>query len=193
MGEKISNVQKNILNYVTESIHQRGYPPTIREIGKHFHIPSPSSVAYHLKILEARGYLKRKSAVSRGLQILEDPNRLPIIGAVAAGTGVIAREDIEGYLSLDADMVRQANYLLRVQGDSMVDAGILEGDLVQVRRQDWADDGGIVIALVEDEGVVKRLKRRQRGWQLESANNNYGPITDEFKVIGAVVGLIRRY
>ena len=193
MGEKISTTQKKILDFVTESIHQRGYPPTIREIGKHFHIPSPSSVAYHLKVLETRGYLKRKGAVSRGIQVLEDPNRLPIIGTVAAGTGVIAREDIEGYLSLDADMVRQANYLLRVQGDSMIDAGIFEGDLVQVRRQDWADDGGIVVALVEDEGVVKRLKRRRGSWQLESANSRYRPITDEFKVLGAVVGLIRRY
>lgn len=165
----------------------------MREIGHHLRIPSPSTVSYHLKVLESKGRLKRKGLVSRGIQLTEDPNRLPILGRVAAGSGVIASEDIEGYLSLDTDMVRQASYLLRVSGDSMVDAGILEGDLVQIRRQDWADDGGIVIALVEEEGVVKRLKRRRSGWQLESANEKYSPITDQFQVIGAVVGLIRRY
>ena len=193
MGEKISPLQQQILEFVAESIREKGSPPTMREIGRRFAIPSPSTVAYHLKILESKGHIERRDAVSRGIRLVEDPNRLPIIGRVAAGSGVIAQEDIEGYLSLDVDMTRQANYLLRVQGDSMIDAGILAGDLLQIRRQDWADDGGIVVALVEDEGVVKRLKRRSSGWQLESANPRYHPITDEFRVLGTVVGLIRRY
>jgi repressor LexA len=201
MPEKISPIQQKILDFVTSSIRERGYPPTMREIGKHFGIPSPSSVAYHLKVLETRGYLEKKGSVSRGIKIKPDPLRppaaeafrLPILGRVGAGNGIIADEDIEGYLSLDEDTARQANYLLRVRGDSMTGAGILEGDLVQIRRQDWADDGGIVIAVVEDEGVVKRLRRRRTGWQLESENPIYPPITNEFKVIGTVVGLIRRY
>jgi repressor LexA len=201
MRDKISQIQQRILDFVTASIRERGYPPTMREIGKQFEIPSPSSVAYHLKVLETRGYLEKKSAVSRGIKIKEDPAhppeteafRLPILGRVGAGSGIIAEEDIEGYLSLDEDTARQASYLLRVRGDSMEGAGILEGDLVQIRRQDWADDGGIVIAVVEEEGVVKRLKRRRAGWQLESENPTYPPITNEFKVIGTVVGLIRRY
>ncbi|MFH2204566.1 MAG: transcriptional repressor LexA [Elusimicrobiota bacterium] len=193
MGEKISALQQKIHDFVAESIQQRGLPPTMREIGRRLNIPSPSTVAYHLKILEAKGYLKRKGSVSRGIQLAEDPNRLPIIGRVGAGSGIIAQEDIEGYLSLDADMTRQANYLLRVRGDSMTNAGILEGDLLQVRRQDWADDGGIVVAMVEEEGVVKRLARSREGWRLESANPRYSPITQEFQVIGTVVGLIRRY
>lgn len=193
MNEKISPIQTKILEYLTRSIQERGYPPTMREIGRQFHIPSPSSVSYHLKILETKGYLEKKEAVSRGIRIVEDPNKLPILGRVGAGSGIIAQEDIEGYLSLDADMTRQANYLLRIRGDSMTQAGILEGDLVQVRRQDWADDGGIVVAMVEEEGVVKRLKRYRTGWRLESANSKYPPITDEFRVIGTVVGLIRRY
>jgi len=107
MGEKISAIQQKILDFITESIKQQGLPPTMREIGSRLRIPSASTVAYHLKVLEAKGHLKRQSSVSRGIQLAEDPNRLPIIGRVGAGTGIIASEDIEGYLSLDADMSRQ--------------------------------------------------------------------------------------
>lgn len=193
MGEVLTEMQKKVLAFVQESIRERGYPPSLREIGAKLGIAAPSSAAYHLKILEAKGLLERTSSVSRGLRPVEHPFRLPILGRVGAGGGMIAQEDVEGYLSLDADMARQAHYLLRVRGESMEGAGILEGDLVQVRRQDWGDDGQIVVAVVEEEGVVKRLTRRGPKWRLESAHPGYAPIQESFKVLGAVVGLIRRY
>lgn len=190
---EITPTQRKVLDFVRESLRARGYPPTLREIGARLDITAPSSAAYHLKVLAAKGYLKRAAAVSRGLAPLEQPGRLPILGRVGAGGGMIAQEDVEGYLSLDEDAARQANYLLRVRGESMRDAGILEGDLVLVRRQDWADDGRLVVALVGEEGVVKRLRRRRAQWFLESAHPAYPPIVEEFRVLGAVVGLTRRY
>ena len=195
MTDAITALQKRILAFITESVRKEGYPPTIREIGRRLRITAPSSVAYHLKILEARGLLKRAGSISRGLSLPENPFQLPILGRVGAGGGIIAQEDAEGTLRLDEDIAQKADFLLRVRGDSMDRAGILEDDLVQVRRQTSADDGDLVIALVvdEEEGVVKRLKRRGGGWSLESANPAYPPIRKSFTIVGKVTGLIRRY
>ena len=191
MSKEITELQGRIRDFIESSIEEKGYPPSIREIGRRLRITSPSSVAYHLRVLEAAGLLKREGAISRGMT-LPAPMGLPILGRVAAGSGVIAAEDAEGHVHLDKDLRRGADYILRVKGDSMTGAGIMEGDLVQVRRQDDAKDGEIVVALVGEEGVVKRLRRRPRP-ALESENPAYAPITEDFSVVGKVVGLLRSY
>ncbi|MBI2362405.1 MAG: transcriptional repressor LexA [Elusimicrobia bacterium] len=191
--KEVTELQRRILDFIAECVEEKGFPPSIREIGRRLRITSPSSVAYHLRVLEAAGLLKRTDAISRGMTLASSPNELPILGAVAAGSGVIAAEDVEGHVSLDRDARRGADYLLRVKGDSMVGAGILEGDLVQVRRQDDARDGEIVVALVGEEGVVKRLRRKGAQASLESENPAYAPIPAPFQVAGKVVGLLRRY
>lgn len=184
--------QQKILAFIAERLQERGAPPTLREIGARFKIASTSSVSYHLGALERAGVLKRRQATSRGLGVLHDPLRLPILGRVSAGAGSLAQQDIEGYVTFKSFKLG-SDYLLRVRGDSMIEAGIMEGDLVQVRRQMTADDGDIVVALIEDEAVVKRLKRRGGGYALESANPRYAPITLGFQVIGKVLGLLRQY
>jgi len=190
-----TKLQQKVLEMITACIENRGFPPTLREIGKHCGISSTGSVSFHLKVLEAKGLLKRPPSLSRGLEVLEHPFRLPILGRVGAGSGIIAEEDVEGRRSLDSSSVHGARYLLRVRGESMTGRGILEGDLVQVRPQKTAQDGELVIALVSgsEEGVVKTFRRRGGLVALESAHLGYPPITEEFEVIGKVVGLVRDY
>ena len=193
-AKPLTPLQSRILAFIGEAVEAQGFPPSIREIGRRLRITSPSSVAYHLRVLEAHGLLKREGAISRGMALATNPASLPILGRVAAGSGVIASEDVEGHVTLDKDARRGADYILRVRGDSMTGAGILDGDLVQVRRQDDAVDGDIVVAVVEgEEGVVKRLRRRHGSAALESENPAYQPITSSFRVAGKVVGLLRRY
>ena len=193
-AKPLTPLQSRILSFIGEAVESQGFPPSIREIGRRLRITSPSSVAYHLRVLEAHGLLKREGAISRGMALATNPASLPILGRVAAGSGVIASEDVEGHVTLDKDARRGADYILRVRGDSMTGAGILDGDLVQVRRQDDALDGDIVVAVVEgEEGVVKRLRKRSGSAALESENPAYQPITDAFQVAGKVVGLLRRY
>lgn len=186
-------LQQRILDYITECLEKRGLPPTLREIGARCGVTSTGSVSYHLRELESQGLLKRDARSSRAIHPAEAPGTLPIVGRVGAGGSVLAEEDVEGTLAVGKDVAHGADFLLRVRGVSMTDAGILEGDLVEVRRQAEARDGELVVALVEDAAVVKRLKRLGPGWQLESAREGYRPITEAFQVIGKVVGLIRRY
>lgn len=189
-----TSLQRRILDYIAECVEDRGLPPTLREIGAKCGISSTGSVSYHLRLLESRGLLKRHERSSRSTLPLESPFRLPIIGRVGAGSAVIAQEDVEGELAVGKDIARGADFLLRVRGESMRDAGIYEGDLVQVRKQDDGREGELVVALVGETGFVKKLRRRPGGgWQLESAHPDFAPITEEFRVIGKVVGLLRRY
>lgn len=192
MDKPVTPVQKKILEFVAESIRENGYPPTVREIGEKNGISSPGSVGYHLKILEAKGLLKRIGSISRGLAPAENPFTLPILGRVGAGSGHLAMEEVEGHFSF-RNFTLGSDYLLRVKGDSMTGAGIMDGDLVQVRRQPTAREGEIVVALVGEEGVVKRLARRGQAYSLESANPRYRPIIADFQVIGKVMGLVRQY
>ncbi|PCI36926.1 MAG: repressor LexA [Elusimicrobia bacterium] len=197
MSTELTPLQQRVLDFITECIQDRGVPPTVREIGKRCKINAPSSVAYHIKQIEAKGFLKHEDAISRGLSLPEgsDPARLPILGRVGAGNGIIAQEDIEGHLRVDPESAKRGDFVLRVRGDSMTGVGILEGDFIQVRPAETARDGQLVIGVTEEdaEGVVKRLKKRGSSWQLESENPNYSPITKEFRVVGLVIGLIRNY
>ena len=197
MSTELTPVQRRILAFISECILERGAPPTIREIGKRCGIGAPSSVSYHIKVLESKGLLKHEDSISRGLSLPEDadPARLPVLGRVGAGRGIIAAEDVEGHLRVDPDSAKRGDFILRVRGDSMTGAGILEGDMIQVRPRETAQDGRLVVAVTAEdaEGVVKRLRKRGSSWQLDSENPNYAPITAEFRVVGLVVGLIRGY
>jgi repressor LexA len=193
MKTDLTSKQKLILDYVMSSFQERGLYPTLREIGRRFGV-SVGTAQDQIAALHAKGFIKREPGMARGFT-LPGPLpglQIPILGRVGAGSGVLAQEDIEGYFGFK-DFTLGADFLLRVKGDSMVGAGILEGDLVQVRRQPVADDGDVVVALVEDEGVVKRLRKCGRAYQLESANPRYSPITIAFQIIGKVMGLVRRY
>ncbi len=194
---------REILAFIHTFKEERGYPPTIREIGKAFGISSTNGVRYYLNVLEKAGHLKRSGKISRGIEGVGDafasrarPSAIPILGRVAAGQPILAEESFEG--SLDASRMfgdPKGLFALRVRGDSMVDAGILEGDYVIVSQQDRANAGEIVVALLNDEATVKRYQPRKGTIELVAANAKYAPIvvTPEvsFRIIGIVRGVIR--
>ncbi|MBI3548283.1 MAG: repressor LexA [Elusimicrobia bacterium] len=189
---EITPLQEEILRFASGFVSEHGYPPTLSEIGKACGIANSSSVDYHLRVLTAQGKIRRADRRHRGIELTQDPSELPILGRVGAGSGMIAQDAVEGTLNYKS-FVLGTDFLLRVKGDSMIEEGIMEGDLVQVRRQPTANDGDIVVALVGEEGVVKRLRRFGRAFQLESANPRYSPITVDFQVVGKVIGLVRQY
>ena len=193
MPIELTPKQQRILDFVVSCFQDHGFYPTLREIGRRFSV-SVGTAQDQLQALEAKGYIKREAGLARGFALTGAvPGlQIPILGRVGAGAGILAMEDIEGHLGFK-DFVLGTDFLLRVKGDSMTGSGILEGDLVQVRRQPTAQDGDVVVALVEEEGVVKRLKKSGRAYQLESSNPRYPPITMAFQVIGKVIGLVRRY
>jgi repressor LexA len=193
MADTITALQKSILGFIAECLQERGYPPTLRDIGRRFGIPSTGSVAYHLKALEARGLLKRPRGISRGLGTVESPFRLPILKRVDAGGYVLAQDDVEGYLAVDPHSARGAHFFLRVPDDGLDATGILEGDLVQVRRQKKAEAGEVVLALVRGQAVVRRLRRRGDHFYLESEHAEFPTVFKDFEVIGKIVGLTRSY
>lgn len=184
--------QTEVLKAVERHIEENGFPPSQRELAAGLGISASRAIEKHLAVLERKGYLRRGKG-ARALSLPDTPGQsVPILGRVGAGSGILAQETIEGHVRFK-DFLLGTDFLLRVKGDSMIDEGIMEGDLVQVRRQPLAEDGDIVVALVGEEGVVKRLRRTGRGYQLESANPKYSPITLDFQLIGKVVGLVRKY
>ena len=190
----LTHKQKQIQAFITQCFEERGIFPTLREIGGRFGV-SAGTAQYHVAALQAKGFLKREKAKARSffLTAKSIPARqIPILGRVGAGGGLIAQEDVEGHFSFK-NFALGTDFLLRVKGESMTGAGILDGDLVQVRRQAAARPGDIVVALVAEEGVVKRLRGSGRRSFLESANPAYRPIRGDFQIIGKVVGLLRRY
>ena len=187
---------REILAYVERFQHERGYPPTIREIGKEFGISSTNGVRYYLNLLEKAGHLKRSGKISRGIESLREPDGIPILGRVAAGQPILAEESFEGRLDADRMFGTQRElFALRVRGDSMIEAGILENDYVVVRQQSNASPGDMVVALIEDEATVKFYRPRGSRIELEPANAKYSPIVveanAEFRILGVVRGVIR--
>lgn len=199
--------QQQVLDYIKETVHDRGYPPSVREIGEAVGLSSPSSVHAQLNSLVDAGMIKKDPAKPRAIMILDESHSLaedgartrdvPVLGRIAAGTPILAAEHVEEVMTLPTDLVGDGPvFLLEVKGDSMVDAGIHEGDLVCVRRQPDALDGEIVAALIDDEeATVKRLRREQGKVILESENPRYSPMvfTDGVQLIGKVVSVLRRY
>ena len=193
--------QKEIFDYIRRYASKHGYPPTVREIGKAVGLTSSSTVHAHLANLEKIGLLKRDPTKPRAIELLIGkakkalgPSGLPLVGQVAAGEPILAEEHIEEYLEIpDVIGGETGDFMLRVQGDSMKDAGILDGDFVVVRSGEDADNGEIVVALLGEEATVKRFYRENGKVRLQPANKAYKAIrTTEATVLGRVVGVFRR-
>ena len=193
--------QREIFDYISRYLGRHGYPPTVREIGKAVGLHSSSTVHAHLSKLESLGVLKRDPSKPRALEVMVErakravrPSGLPLVGQVAAGEPILAEENIEDYLEVpDVIGGETGDYILRVKGDSMIGAGILEGDFVVVRPTQAVDEGEIVVALIEDEATVKSFYKEQDHVRLEPANKAYKPIrTAEAQVLGRVVGVFRK-
>jgi repressor LexA len=193
--------QQEIFDFVKQYVSEHGYPPTVRDIGKAIGLASSSTVHAHLANLEKLGLLRRDPTKPRAIEVLKDkarqavaPAGLPVVGQVAAGQPVLADENIEEYVPVPGIAGGDdGEFVLRVKGDSMKDAGILEGDFVIVRRQETAGDGDIVVALVGEEATVKRFFREDDHVRLQPENEALEPIrTREAQVLGRVVGLCRR-
>jgi repressor LexA len=193
--------QKEIFDFIGRYASKYGYPPTVREIGKAVGLHSSSTVHAHLANLEKSGLLRRDPSKPRAIELLVDKAKkairspgLPLVGQVAAGQPVLAEENIEEYLDVP-DMIggEDGDYVLRVRGESMKDAGILEDDYVVVRPSDDADDGEIVVALIGEEATVKRYFRESDHVRLQPENDAMEPIrTTEAKLLGTVVGVFRK-
>lgn len=210
MKNELTERQKDILTFIQEFTEVNGYPPTYREIGKHFNIASTFGVKRHIDALSKKGYLIVASKTSRTITVVNDElNKskemndntigLPIIGRVAAGYPILAEENIEGKLMLDSGLIgnKESCFGLRVQGDSMINAGIFEGDLVIVSPQSTANNGDIVIALLHDEATLKKYVQKNNKIYLVPENEKYKPIEvdnlEEFSIIGKVIGVFRTY
>lgn len=196
--------QKQVLRVVYRVSEEQGRPPTVREIGKEIGLSSTCTVQRHLEALVRKGYIKREAARARAITIIksDDPRmlprrtvKLPLVGTVAAGKPLLAAENIEEVFPLPRDLVKDAQaFMLRVQGDSMIEAGIFDGDLAVVRQQNYAEDGDIVVALLEEEATVKRFRRRRGRLFLEPANAMMKPLRAEgATILGKVIMTIRQF
>ena len=203
MNEELTDRQSKILDYIRYVTRVRNYPPSVREIGEAVGLSSSSTVHNHLNQLERRGLIRRDPSKSRTVQLVEaveqDEKRreaiaVPVVGNVAAGTPILAEQNIEDHVILSPEFARDGWFALRVRGDSMLGAGILNGDLVLVKPQADGPDGSIVVALVEDEATVKRLDRSGGRVRLIAENPAYDPLEpDQATMVGLVKGVLRTY
>lgn len=190
--------QRKVFEFVTEKT-KSGIPPTIREIAAHMGFSSTGTVRDYLKALKRKGYIRQGKRLARSIEVLKhNLARIPILAGIPAGEPNMVYEDIEGYVELNDLLARKAIqkdvFALRVKGDSMVDAGILNGDIAIIKKQPSANDGDIVAALLENnEATLKRLRLKKDKPFLEPANSSYKPIHKEFKVIGKLINILRRY
>ena len=194
---ELSKMQQRIYEYIAVCIQEQGYAPSVREIGEEVGLKSPSTVHFHLKRLEEAGVIAKGAGKGRAIALTEQAHpedRIPILGNVAAGSPILAEECIEDYLTFDAGGRSNEYFALRVRGESMLNAGILPGDLVVVRRQQTANNGEIVVALLEDEATVKRLSRRNGETWLLPENDDYSPIDGTYaSILGKVTAVVRWY
>ena len=203
MIKKLTEKQQHILNFLKSEIRQNGYPPTVREICNAVGLSSTSTVHAHLASLERKGYIRRSPAKNRSTEILEEDFysstrelvNVPIVGQVAAGLPILAEENIEDTFPIPIDYVKNDTcFMLHVKGESMIDAGIFDGDLVLVRQQQTAVDNDIVIALLDDTATVKRFNMDGENIKLSPANTSFKPIVvPTCDILGKVIGLYRRY
>jgi len=203
LTEQLTERQNKILDYIRYVTKVRNYPPSVREIGEAVGLSSSSTVHNHLNQLERRGLIKRDPSKSRTVQLVADAEiaeqrrnavSVPIVGNVAAGSPILAEQNIEDHILLSSDLAQDGYFLLRVRGDSMVNAGILNDDLVLVRPQHEAPNGSIVVALVEGDATVKRFERADGHVKLIAENPAYEPIvTNNVSLVGQVRGVIRLF
>ena len=198
---KISAKQQEILEYIKESILQKGYPPAVREICEAVHLSSTSSVHSHLETLEKNGYIRRDPTKPRTIEICDDSfqmmrremTSIPVIGRVAAGQPILATENIEGYFPLPVEYVPNADtFILKVKGDSMINAGIFDGDIIFVEKTNNARNGDTVVALIDDSATVKTFYKEAGYIRLQPENDTMEPIIVETcEIIGKVFGVFR--
>ena len=202
MGQgKITAKQQEILTYIKECILKKGYPPAVREICEAVHLKSTSSVHSHLESLEANGYIRRDPTKPRAIEILDDEfalNRremvqVPIIGTVAAGEPILAQEHIEDYFPIPAEILPNTDtFMLKVKGESMINAGICDGDVIIVKQQNTASNGDMVAALVDDSATVKTFYKEDGHIRLQPENDNMDPIiVPDCQILGVVFGVFR--
>lgn len=198
---KITDKQREILEYIKETILAKGYPPAVREICEAVHLKSTSSVHSHLETLEKNGYIRRDPTKPRTIEILDDDFALtrremvqvPIIGTVAAGMPILAEENIEDYMPIPAEMLPNKEiFMLKVKGESMIEAGIYNNDKVIVAKQPTAENGDKVVALLDDGATVKTFYKEQGHIRLQPENASMDPIiVDDVQILGKVIGLFR--
>ena len=195
--KKIEQKINQVYNFTVEYIRENGFPPSVREICQAVGFKSTSSVHGYLRELEKEGLLRRDATKPRAMELTDNPKGrvVPLVGRVTAGIPILAEQNIEDEIILPQDMVRGEDvFALRVEGESMIEAGILNGDIVVVRRQAAADNGEIVVAMIEDEATVKRIFYEDRRVRLQPENCTMDPIyADEVTVLGKVVALFREF
>ncbi|MDE7017441.1 MAG: transcriptional repressor LexA [Lachnospiraceae bacterium] len=198
---KISDKQKEILEYIKSEILNRGYPPSVRDICEAVHLKSTSSVHSHLETLEKNGYIRRDPTKPRAIEIIDDTFNLsrrevvnvPLLGRVAAGEPLLAVENVETYFPIPAEyMPNDETFMLKVKGESMINAGIFDGDNILVQKQTTASDGDMVVALVEDSATVKTFYKEDDHYRLQPENDNMEPIiVEDCTILGKVFGVFR--
>lgn len=191
--------QRKILEFIRKEIETKGYPPSVREICQAVGLKSTSTVHAHLNQLEEQGVIRRDATKPRALEVLDNPlskgRTVPLVGKVTAGLPILAIENIEDYMVFPQDMLgRDDVFALRVQGDSMIEAGILDGDIIIVRRQEIAENGDIVVAMIGDEATVKRIFYEKGRVRLQPENASMQPIyADHVQVLGKLAALFRQF
>lgn len=194
--ENLTEKQKAVFQYIKEIIGVRGVAPSVREIGEAVGLRSTSSVQYNLDALEEKGYIKRDAKLKRTIRIAgsaENVSHIPLVGTVTAGLPILATQQIEDYIALSG-VSGENLFALHIKGDSMVNAGILDGDIVVIEQCPVADNGEIVVALIGDEATVKRFYKENGHFRLQPENDKYEPIiVDECAILGKVKTLVRNY
>jgi repressor LexA len=203
--KELSQRQREVFDFLKHFLREKGFPPTLREIASHLGVKGPRGPQKTLRILERKGYLRRVPGGSRALEVIGFSSRqggsvlsVPVIGTVRAGEPILAVENVEGYISLDRSLLSSENvFLLRVQGDSMVEAHIQDGDFALVKPQPSAENGEIVVALIEDEATIKRIFKKRDLIRLEPAHPAMEPIVvrkgeKRVKIVGKVIGIFRK-
>ena len=199
---RISKKQQEILDYMKNEILNRGFPPSVREICEAVNLKSTSSVHSHLEALEKNGYIRRDATKPRAIEIIDDNFKLvrrevvnvPLVGTVAAGQPILAVENIDAYFPIPAEyMPNEQSFMLTVKGDSMINAGIFDGDQVLVKQQSTAENGDMVVALIDDSATVKTFYKENGYYRLQPENDNMEPIiiTGNLKILGKVFGVFR--
>lgn len=199
--EQLSDKQQQILEFIKQRILEKGYPPAVREICEAVHLRSTSSVHSHLETLERKGYIRRDPTKPRAIEIIDDDFNLarreiihiPIIGTITAGEPILAAENIEDYFPVQPDFIsNKKTFMLHVRGESMINAGILDGDMVIVEQQPTASNGEIVAAMIDDSATIKTFYKEDGYYRLQPENDAMDPIiVPKVSIIGKVIGLYR--
>lgn len=204
MKDSLTPRQEGVLTFIKETLEKKGFPPTVREIARHLRLRGPKGAQKHLAALEVKGYIRRRPGLSRAMEVIgwsgetaSQAVAIPVVGRVRAGAPLLAVEEVEGHLKLDRSLAPPGAFALKVTGDSMIQAGIHEGDWAVVKPQTRVTNGDIVVALIGEEATVKRFFREEGAVRLEPAHPRMKPIVvrpgeEEVRIIGKVVAIIRK-